>query len=147
MAASAAPSRPTIDLDPIAALCASIARVSEAEALPGILARTADLLKASGLVVWVADGDRPVALDDENVREDRMGWYDDPCGVGRKRFFTGVDWTHWVSDGTVARATATPLGPLHTASGPFDDELGLGASTDLQSFDFEVDDYLEEAGD
>ena len=57
-AASAAPSRPTIDLDPIAALCASIARVSEAAALPGILARTADLLKASGLVVWVADGDR-----------------------------------------------------------------------------------------
>jgi hypothetical protein len=53
-----APARPTFDPAPVATLCHAIARIADASALPDILARTAELLKASGLVVWVVDGER-----------------------------------------------------------------------------------------
>jgi hypothetical protein len=38
-----------------ARLCSELARVSESEQLPGLLARTAKVLDATGLIVWLAD--------------------------------------------------------------------------------------------
>ncbi|MGE3277909.1 MAG: GAF domain-containing protein [Vicinamibacterales bacterium] len=46
---------PAVDLPAAAALCADLARVSEAAALTGLLERTAGVLDASGVIVWMAD--------------------------------------------------------------------------------------------
>jgi len=51
------PAAPAIDLAGIAALCSDLSRVLDTRALPGALERTAHLLNASGVVIWVADPD------------------------------------------------------------------------------------------
>jgi hypothetical protein len=56
---AAAPSQlpPAIDLVPAAELCADIARAESAEALAGLVDRTAGVIGASGVVVWLAGGE------------------------------------------------------------------------------------------
>jgi hypothetical protein len=49
--------QPVIDLDRVASLCRELARVPDTQALPALLERTAAVLDASGLVVWIADPD------------------------------------------------------------------------------------------
>jgi CHASE3 domain sensor protein len=49
--------RPAVDLDRVATLCRDLARVPDTQALPALLERTAAVLDASGLVVWIADPD------------------------------------------------------------------------------------------
>ncbi len=49
--------RPGVDLDRVATLCRDLARVPDTQALPALLERTAAVLDASGLVVWIADPD------------------------------------------------------------------------------------------
>ena len=46
-----------VELDRIATLCRELARVPDTQALPSLLERTAAVLDASGLVVWIADPD------------------------------------------------------------------------------------------
>ena len=53
----AAEPRPVVDLDRVATLCRDLARVPDTQALPALLERTAAVLDASGLVVWIADPD------------------------------------------------------------------------------------------
>ncbi len=48
-------SPPPIDLTKAARVCADLARVLDAGDLPSLLMRAADVLKAPGLIVWVAD--------------------------------------------------------------------------------------------
>jgi hypothetical protein len=48
-------SPPPIDLTKAARVCADLARVLDAGDLPALLMRAADVLKAPGLIVWVAD--------------------------------------------------------------------------------------------
>jgi GAF domain len=48
-------SPPPIDLTKAARICADLARVLDAGDLPALLTRAADVLKAPGLIVWVAD--------------------------------------------------------------------------------------------
>ena len=50
-------SMPVVDLDRVATLCRELARVPDTQALPALLERTAAVLDASGLVVWIADPD------------------------------------------------------------------------------------------
>lgn len=57
-AAIHAPIRASVDFDQLTALCTSIGRLSQSTELPGVLARTATVLGASGLVVWVVEDDR-----------------------------------------------------------------------------------------
>ena len=52
-----APSPPALDLDSIASLCTDLARVADTRSLPSILERTAAVLNASGIIVWIADPD------------------------------------------------------------------------------------------
>jgi hypothetical protein len=54
---------PSIDLTETAALCTAISRVKSEADVQGLLVRTASLLDASGVVVWMAAGDEmfPVA--------------------------------------------------------------------------------------
>jgi hypothetical protein len=54
---------PSIDLTETAALCSAISRLKSEADVQGLLVRTASLLEASGVVVWMAAGDEmfPVA--------------------------------------------------------------------------------------
>jgi hypothetical protein len=53
--ASTVDRRRAIELHEAAGLCTDLARVLDAHELPGLLGRGADLLDASGLIVWLAD--------------------------------------------------------------------------------------------
>jgi CHASE3 domain sensor protein len=48
---------PTTDFAGVASLCADLARVVDTRALPSLLDRTALLLDASGIILWIADPD------------------------------------------------------------------------------------------
>jgi hypothetical protein len=41
----------------MAALCVDLARIQDTRALPSLLERAADILQASGIVLWIADPD------------------------------------------------------------------------------------------
>jgi CHASE3 domain sensor protein len=51
------PAAPSIDLEKMAALCSDLAKVTDTRALPALLERTAEILNAGGIVVWIADPD------------------------------------------------------------------------------------------
>jgi hypothetical protein len=51
------PPRPSVDLGGMAALCVDLARIQDTRALPNLLERAADILQASGIVLWIADPD------------------------------------------------------------------------------------------
>ena len=67
---------------------------------------------------WVFNGDLwpilrgkvRIALQRHNLIEDEMGWFDDPLGRAPRRFFSGVEWTRWESDGTRAWASGSAPG-------------------------------------
>jgi hypothetical protein len=46
-----------LDLGRVAALCTELARVVDNRALPGVMERTASVLDANGVVLWIADPD------------------------------------------------------------------------------------------
>jgi len=48
---------PTTDFAGVASLCVDLARVVDTRALPSLLDRTAHLLDASGIILWIADPD------------------------------------------------------------------------------------------
>jgi hypothetical protein len=51
------PPRPNVDLGGMAALCVDLARIQDTRTLPNLLERAADILQASGIVLWIADPD------------------------------------------------------------------------------------------
>jgi hypothetical protein len=51
------PARAGVDLGGMAALCVDLARIQDTRALPALLGRAADILQASGIVLWIADPD------------------------------------------------------------------------------------------
>lgn len=51
------PAVPAVDLPGVAALCTELSRVLDTRALPAALERAAQLLDASGIVIWIADPD------------------------------------------------------------------------------------------
>ena len=48
---------PSTNFAGVAALCVDLARVVDTRALPSLLDRTADILDASGIILWIADPD------------------------------------------------------------------------------------------
>jgi GAF domain len=56
VAAAAALAQPAPDLDAIADLCSSMARVQDTRELQGLLERTVKTLGATGVIVWMPDG-------------------------------------------------------------------------------------------
>jgi GAF domain-containing protein len=52
-----APAAPFVDLQAVATVCNDLARVVDTRALPGLLERTAGVLDASGIILWIADPD------------------------------------------------------------------------------------------
>jgi hypothetical protein len=57
VAHAASPVALPIDLGAVASLCSDLARVVDTQALPAILGRTAGVLDAPGIVLWIADPD------------------------------------------------------------------------------------------
>ena len=51
------PLPPRVDVPEIARLCGDLARITDTRSLPGLLERTATLIDASGIVLWIADPD------------------------------------------------------------------------------------------
>lgn len=51
------PSVPSVDLSAAAQLCAGLARVTDSEQIPALLARINTVLDAKGIVLWIADPD------------------------------------------------------------------------------------------
>jgi hypothetical protein len=51
------PAAPAVDLGSVATLCNDFARVPDTRALPALLERTASVLDATGVIVWIADPD------------------------------------------------------------------------------------------
>jgi hypothetical protein len=51
------PATPSVDLQAIATVCNDLARVVDTRALPALLERTAEVLDASGIILWIADPD------------------------------------------------------------------------------------------
>jgi hypothetical protein len=49
--------RPAVDLQAVATVCNDLARVVDTRALPELLERTAGVLDASGIILWIADPD------------------------------------------------------------------------------------------
>jgi hypothetical protein len=50
--------RDPLDLGTVASLCTELARIVDTRTLPAVLERTADVLDANGVVLWIADPDR-----------------------------------------------------------------------------------------
>jgi hypothetical protein len=48
---------PTVDMIEAAAVCTALSRVAQASEIPPILARAADMLDASGIIVWMGAGE------------------------------------------------------------------------------------------
>jgi hypothetical protein len=53
-----APSKPPIELQALARVCTDLARLSDSTSISALLEQTAAALDASGIVLWVADGER-----------------------------------------------------------------------------------------
>jgi len=51
------PAPQRVDLEQMAAVCGDLARLADTRALPSLLERTASVLDASGIVLWIADPD------------------------------------------------------------------------------------------
>lgn len=51
------PATPAVDLRAVATVCNDLARIVDTRALPGLLERTAGVLDASGIILWIADPD------------------------------------------------------------------------------------------
>ena len=111
----------TIDLDSVATLCTDLARVVDTRALPSILERTAAILDASGIVLWIADPDgrelTPIVAHGYSPQlVTRLGTIvRDAQNVTASAFRTGLMQTVMadaVSDGAIAAPLVTPGGTV-----------------------------------
>jgi hypothetical protein len=109
----------TVNLDAVATLCTELARVVDTRALPSILERTAAILDASGIVLWIADPDGReltsiVAHGYSPQLVNRLGTIArDAQNVTASAFRTGLVQTVMadaVSDGAIAAPLVTPGG-------------------------------------
>jgi len=116
-AASAA--RASLDFGPVASLCSDLARVVDTQALPAILERTAAVLDAPGIVLWIADPDgrelSPIITHGYSVQlVSRLGTIlRDAENVTAAAFRTSLLQTvnaDAVSNGAIAAPLVTPVG-------------------------------------
>lgn len=71
-AASADKQRPVIDLASAASLCTDFSRVTDAAALPDLLGRTARVLDASGVILWMSAGEQLFPVMGHGYRADML---------------------------------------------------------------------------
>jgi hypothetical protein len=111
----------TIDLGSVATLCTDLARIVDTRALPSILERTAAILDASGIVLWIADPDgrelTPIVAHGYTPQlVTRLGTIvRDAENVTASAFRTGLVQTVMadaVSDGAIAAPLVTPGGTV-----------------------------------
>jgi hypothetical protein len=111
----------TVNLDAVAALCTELARVVDTRALPSILEKTAAILDASGIVIWIADPDgrelTPIVAHGYSPQlVNRLGTIArDAPNVTASAFRTGLVQTVMedaVSEGAIAAPLVTPGGTV-----------------------------------
>jgi hypothetical protein len=110
---------PRVDLRAVASIFGGLARIPDTQALPAILARTAALLDASGIVLWIADPDRrelaPILVHGYSPQLAlRLGTIDREAGnVTASAYRTGLLQTvkaDAVSSGAIAVPLLSPSG-------------------------------------
>jgi hypothetical protein len=110
---------PPLDLGRVASLCSDLARVADTTALPGILERTAAVLDAPGIVLWIADPDgrelSPIVTHGYSVQlVSRLGTIlRDAENVTAAAFRTSMLQTVYAdagSNGAIAAPLVTPAG-------------------------------------
>jgi hypothetical protein len=110
---------PSIDLGTVASLCSDLARVIDTQALPAILERTAAVLDAPGVVLWIADPDgrelSPIIAHGYSAQVvSRLGTIRREAeNVTASAFRTGLLQTvhaDAVSNGAIAAPLVTPVG-------------------------------------
>jgi hypothetical protein len=113
------PARPLVDMEDLAALCTDLAKVADSRAMPSILERTADVLNAVGIVVWIADPDgrelSPILVHGYSPQlATRLGTIArDASNVTASAYRTGLLQTmkgDAVSDGAIAAPLVGPSG-------------------------------------
>jgi hypothetical protein len=118
-AEAASPVAPPIDLGRIASLCSDLARVVDTQALPAILERTAAVLDAPGIVLWISDPDgrelSPIITHGYSAQVvSRLGTIlRDAENVTAAAFRTSLVQTvngDAVSNGAIAAPLVTPVG-------------------------------------
>lgn len=112
---------PAVDLPGVAAVCTELSRVVDSRTIPPALARAAELMNASGIVVWIADPDgrelAPIVAHGypQNFLT-RLGTIDrDAENVTAAAFRTGLLQTVIAEDGfpgAIAAPLQTPAGPV-----------------------------------
>ncbi len=115
----APPAPPPIDLGAVASLCSDLARVIDIQALPAMLERTAAVLDAPGIVLWIADPDgrelSPIITHGYSAQlVSRLGTIlRDAENVTAAAFRTSLLQTVYadtVSNGAIAAPLVTPVG-------------------------------------
>jgi CHASE3 domain sensor protein len=118
-APAAPPASPMVDMRDLAALCTDLAKVVETRTLPSILERTAEVLNAAGIVVWIADPDgrelSPILIHGYSPQlARRLGTIArDASNVTASAYRTGLLQTmkgDAVSDGAIAAPLVGPSG-------------------------------------
>lgn len=112
---------PAVDLPGVAAVCTELSRVVDSRTIPPALARAAELMNATGIVVWIADPDgrelAPIVAHGypQNFLT-RLGTIDrDAENVTAAAFRTGLLQTVIAEDGfpgAIAAPLQTPAGPV-----------------------------------
>lgn len=115
------PPAPAVDLPRVAAVCTELSRVVDSRTIPPALARAAELMNASGIVIWIADPDgrelAPIVSHGypQNFLT-RLGAIDrDAENVTAAAFRTGLLQTVMAEDGfpgAIAAPLQTPGGPV-----------------------------------
>lgn len=115
----------SVDLAGVAAVCTDLARIVDTESLPAILARAANALDASGIVLWISDPDgselSPIITHGyDHQFLVRLGTIRrDAENVTAAAFRTGlvqVVRSDAVSNGAIAAPLMTPSGPVGVMS-------------------------------
>jgi hypothetical protein len=113
------PERRPLDPTAVARLCTDLARMTDTDALPGLLDRAAEVLDAAGIVLWIADPDArelaPILAHGYSAQlVTRLGTIArDAENVTAAAFRTGLPQTvkaDAVSNGAIAAPLMTPVG-------------------------------------
>lgn len=133
-----APSRPehAIDLAETAALCTAISSLQTEAGLQGLLARTATLLEASGVVVWMTAGDEMFPVTGHGY-ESRLWSQLGPIGRSAQNATAAAWRTRTIQtvggDSTHRAAIVTPLLGAERCIGVLAIEVAPGRETDADT--------------
>jgi hypothetical protein len=121
--------RPTLDLAAVAAVCTDLSRITTSADLPDLLGRAADVLDASGLIVWISAGEQLFPVTAHGYTPETLGRLSPvPRGADNavaSAWRTGMMTTVPARGGNRG-AIVTPLFGLHSTIGVLSTEVRRG---------------------